>query len=513
MRGFIDILKVAVAFGIVASTSLAKADVGTPIQCTSCSSGWTTTTFNRRLGVDTASDITLRRYALEYANNIDTSFYVVNNAYTSKWQFHTSAFQTESGFDWLGYKRATDPNPMSLLTGTVTSGHYGPDGGGQSSPVLMRFYSDPSVTFSGVVLDSARTCCNTTRNDGVLQFPKHSRITGHLYGTGDTVYMSFPGNSTPSIHESLVMWGRGTPGSDFDIYVRCGAKPTTSDWHSSSSSQNEAIHFGDSYTTTCASSWYVAVTSYSGSGTFDLMWTTHKSAQHKSLRAGINFSASSSQLDLIRAELTAFSRLMYGATEGNLYIADVTLYNNVPGPGGSTGDCAACGGVTCDMCFGGGGIPGSSSTGCGGFVRVSYSPWATDPYYTYTYLVHEFGHTRLCVADEYCGSPDPRCNVYPTGVPAGMIYNQSNHCPMSDAQDANIHNFCTSRNFGRDSFWSNGLYSAYYPPYPNTMIQASSCWDTAYGSGKMTYLPTDTPDNYDFVDFAPPANWVGLIFN
>ncbi len=458
-----------------------------------------------------SSDFTLRHGTLQYAHNTDNLSYVVNNGWVQTWQFNVTAFSSESYYDWLGYKKATDPNPSSKLSGTPSFGYYGvSNAGGQTTPIEMEWYADGSYSSSGVTIDGMRACCAESQTSGTLQFPRHQRVTGNLFGSGDVVYLTFPGNSDSSIHEALVMWSYAS-GADFDIYARCGAKPTASDYRSDSTGNFETIHFGGG---ACGSSWYVAIKSFSGSGNFNLMWTQHKSTQHRDLRAGFNFTAGSADLATARTELTNWARAVFGATEGNSYIASITLYNNVPGSGGSSGQCGQCGGQTCDVCFWGTtNTSFGSSTGCSGTIQNTVNAdWTGNVFYTYTNMVHEWGHTGQCLGHEYCNSSVSGCATYPPGVDGSVIFNQSNHCPMFNAQDDRNHNFCIDRTWLKDGYFSDGSSGSVLP---NTNPQGESCW--RHFQSKVTYMPTTTPDNYDFVDFTPNAtispDWVGKTIN
>jgi hypothetical protein len=229
----------------------------------------------------------------------------------------------------------TDSLQVGPHTGPLTP-HTGEKGAGtwipivtnsstslQQTPGYLLFTSgDDGSKRDGFQLDQAKVSCSSPGHHSPwnLAANPQQRHTGVLLDSEDTVHFFMPAN--PSYHFTLAMWADTTAGNDFDLYLRCNARPSEFSYTQRSSSGNasnghtEFLHV-DSY---CSTNWFVAVHSASGSGWFNLVYAPHYANQHiPTMYAGTYFDGvrpNEADLANYRAMLATAARRFFGATAG-----------------------------------------------------------------------------------------------------------------------------------------------------------------------------------------------------
>jgi hypothetical protein len=441
----------------VVKSKASALDVFQPYQCAPCNT-WTQLNWSYVVGIGSSSELPLDRWnPAHYINALHYTRVISANRYVKKLAFSLQSFQTETGWDWLDFGEYGQS--LTRLSGSGYSGWQTPiavSGSLQSTPAIVQFHSDYSVTGSGFSIDKVRVCCQQELPTTATPLQRYKRHVGLLLGTNDVVYFSAPPSGT--LHSTFTL--RGQPGRDFNLYVRCGNLPTPTvyDYASTSTSSNEHVHIPYN---ACQSTYYIAVNSHGGSGWFDLWWQDHYASQHMNLRAGTNFAASSNDMTNMAGILLRTGRHYFGTTEGTGYIERIDLYNSNTTQCGGT----SCGGAACDFCFH---AEPNQIGACGGVIRCGPGP------------VHRWLPNSV---DEDCATHE-----------LGHRY-QCGHSMMSYNYAPANHNVCYTQSVGvradhgydRDSI-------APFPDYPST-------WDVMYTHGVTPWKPDETPDNYDFVDF------------
>lgn len=336
---------------------------------------------------------------------------------------------------------------------------------------VLNFHTDYSVTKDGARINAARVCCQSTvpsGGSGSSYVRPYLRYQGALLGTNDVVYLyadngqgEFPSCGN---HKTLAVWS-DTPGTDFDVYVRCNVRPTETQWDyiGYSVGSQEFVHIPGGECT-CPGSWNIAVHSYSGSGQFNLVWAEHYPSQHRNITAGTDFSASSSQMDVFENTLRGAARRFFGATEGTQMIARIDLCNNA--------SCNNCGGSKCNLCFHNQNGTANSPI-CG-------SSWV-DVYQTYhgypAGIAHEWGHKYFCAEDEYEEG-------------SGLHY--CGHSIMNSSPYLN--DFCYEYSASHSDHGKDRD-----PGISQTSLDAA--WTQAYNAGVTPWIPAETPDSYNYENF------------
>lgn len=394
-----------------------------------------------------------------YINNINNASFFVSNSWVGYIGYRVNFFSTEPNFDFLRW--GLDGFALSQATGSVapgsvlwtnTSWSFG------GTRALLNFTTDFSVTYEGVYLDQMQVCSYLSAIDthGPNTFDLKRRYHGVLLGTDDVVYLQF--TASASNHYPVTLWEDTSAGHDFDLYARCGALPTPTqyDWIGFSGNDQEYVDI-----TGCNGTVYLAVSAFNGSGPFSIVRGIHGPGGHISnLRAGTDFSASAAQMSMFASTLQGGARHFYGSTEGEQIMSQIDLYNSA-GCGATS-----CGGLPCDICFRN--TSGTANASCNGSVNVFTSYWA-DP----EGLSHEFGHFKFCAGDEYTnGGGTWECGHSNMANPWG---DQNNYCVNMDHE--------------RDST----------PGAPATGL--SSVMSQASAAGKAIDNENVTFDNYDYQNF------------
>lgn len=414
----------------------------------------------------------------KYTNYTDHAAKVLASSAVRTIGFRVNAFDLENTYDYLKYGESVFSWTGSL-TGTISSGtwySYTPSTGEslQSKPMILYFDTDYSVTSTGFDLDQARYCCsgsNTNKSTMLVGV----RNLGLLKGSGDVVFAKFPADS--NLHHTVALWPDQT-GTDFDLYVRCNAEPTdtTFTYRSNSSSSDEFIEIPGS--ASCNGDWYVAVASWSGSGTFSLVRSQHYNDQHKAaIRVGMDFSANSTEKATMRTALQRSARMYHAMTEGGGLVEEIRFYAN------STSCSTGCGGVACDVCLQNTSGTGDCAASCGsGKIEMNRVCWQLTTEGAPLILAHEWGHCLLGLPDEYV-------NV------SGTKYDTCGHSAMAFGRlNKNRWNLCYSGDHGTDM--TTGI------PQPGNPATDYPAWTLLYDYSKTPFGFGETPDNASYLDFS-----------
>jgi hypothetical protein len=388
-----------------------------------------------------------------YINNLRNFTHVGANRFVERIDFRVDAFDSELCCDVLNLSRAG--LARTSLRGTPALGWYPLPADGTSleaKPAFLEFATDLSVTRQGFNLGAVRVCCGTPDNDPMI-LSQSMRFSGVLLGDRDTVYYrTF--NLGASQHQTLVL--NGAPGTDFDLYLRCGALPTGTqfDFRGFSADSQEHLEIPQF----CAAM-FVAVNSFRGAGKYDLYMAFHRPGSHHTMTAGFDFAATAAQIGQFASTLQGAARRFFGATEGQHSIDRIDLFTNR--------DCGNCNGAACDICFRN--APGTANSPVcrAGTINVFQSYFGSP-----AGVAHEFGHRWFCLGDEYVNGNQWQCGHSIMANPFG-----------------DQHNFCYDGDHPRDPL----------PGAPPTGL--ASAWRQASNARVISSEISSTPDNYDFADF------------
>jgi hypothetical protein len=435
----------------------------------------------------------------DYLGNTDYHRNIVGNQNIKQLGFATSAAGMESYWDYVqyGHRFFNNGAPTDVVNGQITGNSQVYTWRDipltqplQSDNAFLRFVSDGSIESSGIAVDKARVCCEAPQ---VAPAPGYlnskERVSGVLLGTSDVVYLAFgagisDGSNFNNLHQTIALWpDEAAAASDFDLYVRCNAKPTPSayDMVGFSSSAKEFLHLDPAGCP--GGTWNVAVHSYNGAGQFNIVRHEHHPNAHMNLHVAFNQSVTNAQAIQWEEYLKKSARYYYGMTEGGRIIDNFYVYR-------SRTSCPffdpwACGGGYCNLCI-------DAATNDRAFA---YTVW---PKHIQLYandlpnsgtLPHELGHYDLGLPDEYLDENDaygnfsrPTCGHSVMGL--GFTGKEYNLCYQGDHTTNRMH----PTPAGGVSSWS----------LINGGIVPGGIWHT--------------PDNYPYVDFTtmPAGNVVEI---
>ncbi len=383
--------------------------------------------------------------------------------------------------------------------------------GGSSSPWSghINFSTNSQDPPGGFSIDAIDVTCKAeSQAVASTEAWVEKKNIGFLTQTGDTVYYSYPAPatnlSTNQPYHLHVALNNDSPGTrDFDLYARCGAYPTASeyDFIGYSSSAQEFIDIS----TTCASQWFFAVNSYSGSGLFDLT-VGEGDDQNECIAFDPAAGYTTAQKTVIRDQIVAAMSGFYGATLGGLFLNRITFLDGDLRTECQPGDPAeglperpvdivvqdACDGT---VTAGNAGqialaIP-KNPAGCTGIQWNSTS-------FMYV-LPHELSHNKFQLPDEY--QDQAACG----------------HSLMDSLTWSNIISYCTAANHardpnpGQDKFIDPSNHDESTTPFGDSVSMWERMAENYYnrpinfrivsGSSSPRMLPHNTPENYSFRDF------------
>ncbi|MCL2326687.1 MAG: hypothetical protein FWC40_09370 [Proteobacteria bacterium] len=473
---------IVTVFVLVGSTKESQAQVSfTPFMCPQCPTWTEIPDWRFQVGTSMFPDLPLDPNCTastcpHYINHLQHGRYIAGNSYIKQVGFWFESFNTEMYYDYFYCKR--NGIIWDALTGTPTMPRWLDIplvGTLQTDSVEFRFQSDHSITRRGFLSTKARVCCGSGGWVPIVMWP-FVRYSGFLLGKNDVV--DFIVGTAGGQLEQFVLWSNASSGNDFDVYIKCGSRPTPTsyDFRGARAGSHEflAIPTGN-----CSSAWFVVVHAFSGSGTFNLVKQSHYPSRYLILRAGTNFNANSAQMTHFATILREGARHFYGATEGSVLISGIHLYNS--------NSCSNCGGAACNICFlsqNGGSVNGApicadaQVCNSSGYIRMYSNCW-NRPSPAFRELSHEFGHKYFCLRDEY-------------QVNNGTMRYLCGHSIMAEPRAVAQNNFCYNANHKKDPS----------PGAPNTSL--SSAWTQARNAGVTSHIPVETPDNYDYISFDHP---------
>lgn len=339
---------------------------------------------------------------------------LAGNENITRLSFSTRAFGFESPFDYLeyGHRVPASPFPIETVNGKIEwwGATWWLDiplaGSLQEDQAFLRFHSDGSNEDDGLATWKIRFSC---QKPGVPRAPgplvPRRRATGFLLGDNDVVFLQVPAGWEPSgasdLHQTVAIWPQNPQASvDFDLYVRCNAKPTPTafDARGFSPFAEEFLHLRPE---DCPGGiWNIAVHSFRGEGQFNVVAHSHKQDAHFSLEVAFDYSLTKGERDLWEDLLREGARFYYGMTEGTRILDTFRVYT------GRTScpffDPTACGGHYCNLCL------DPQTCRPGKDCRAFTYPWWPSHMQLYSVdlnqpdtLPHELGHYDLGLPDEY----------------------------------------------------------------------------------------------------------------
>lgn len=470
-----------VALTLLPGASMAQVGPFSPIMCSQCP---VLTPVDWRFGNSEIPRDPNSVSPASYNNHLHIRHQVQGNEYVRNFQFYISSFSTESGYDYLQYS-PTGPGSSAYLTGALPA-QWRTIYHGTSIPFneTFLFHSDAIVSGNGFNIGSALVCCDSSptpaNHDVGLAVNNH----GFLLGAGDTTYYQYSRASTENGNENSVVLYNSSPGSDFDIYVRCNARPTqtTFDFGTPFAGSDEFLVLPANY---CPgpSSIFIAVNSWSGAGQYSLSFHSRKLSRVYDVWVGYE----NGSVGITSADWTNFAlslnqgaRLLYGATQGTERIANIFVHQP---PGFSQGQCLN---HTCDIMLIG--SPGRDYVAFWG-TQYRYVQWPNGgpgAFANARTSMHEWGHQVLGLPDEYAD------------INGGSAFvSRCGHSMMADPFAINT--LCTAQDHGTDN-------SSATTPYGG-----DSMWNRLFSSGRTSYMPsTYTPEPFSFQSH-PLGNQVGVV--
>lgn len=214
---------------------------------------------------------TQESYILEsdhpYSNYFDHTW-TISKPGASWIKVHFTYIEVETNYDYL-YVYDYAGNTLHKLTGTYSSGGWTATSNGDT--IKVRLVTDYSVTKWGFKIDMIEYEGGSSGSTGGGALTNGQTVTSSLSGTGDTEmwYIDVDANAI-SMHSVLTCGS-----SDYDLYGRLGAEPTTStyDWRGYTYGGEDVT-----YDNPGQGRWYIMVRSYSGSGSYDLTVTVEYSS-------------------------------------------------------------------------------------------------------------------------------------------------------------------------------------------------------------------------------------------
>jgi hypothetical protein len=459
----------------VCFSTTSSAQLFAPINCSA--STWTNVAFTYQVGggsgvwelpTDPANPS-------NYINNLYSRRWIIGNQYIADVQIEFDGFSTEAGHDFFSYNRVG--YGTISLSGTFSTPSWKtanvPGLSLQDSPLYTIFNSDSVNTSTGFSIAAAKVICGVQDNNVGGGLRENDRNCGILLGQNDTVYTSYhPWNNTNDI--TVALWPNAPGVNDIDLYVRCDALPTVTqyDYAGLSYDAQEFVHIPAGQ---CpyGHTLYIAVNAFDQSfaASFNLTVQNHDPGYHfAGVIARTEFNATAEEMGLWSDTLQKGARRFFGAAEGTFYMTNVDVRNNT-GSGEAFQLNNYSDRADVDVCY----IP----LGCDRRIHLF-----TDDINAPLTVAHEMGHYFGILADEYDDDNGSHCghsimgNYYESPMNNNFCYcgnwnEGTNHCDASRGDHSKDGDVGSSE----EPVWSV-LVSA---PYVN--------------------VPDATPDNYNYENF------------
>lgn len=354
---------------------------------------------------------------LRIAANLNQRFRLVANPFMNRArvQFLRFAMDSTSVGGTLGDRFeldwATDPPPptpnflSTIAPGTASL--TGPVAAGTNSlqfpGMIMRVRTGADAArFSGVdhesfgfAVDFIEATPRTTLGNSIPPtFSPYENVGGLLMGGADTVFALL---ADTTHFQTLAFWTSGP----VSIFARCNADPTPTTFNSVATSTGPGggalLELG-----LCSGGgqWHIAITSPAGSSptSFHIVVGAHwnnANFDQVGLRVGLNWNASSAQLTSVRASFRTAAWRFFGATGGTRIMRSFRFVNNTP----CASSGSACEGTFCHYCVQA--SSGRASCDIGASRAYLFDGENVDP----ETIMHESGHCRIGLGDEYTDSP------------------------------------------------------------------------------------------------------------
>lgn len=425
-----------------------------------------------------------------YKNKTDVARIVLANEYVTRLQVRMAQVSLEYGYDYLYLApRSATFSPFASITGLssfTTQTYNVPSGYSmQSNPLWAHFTTDSSVRAAGFTMDNVVASCSSSSGfmSNVTYVDPHNQdVTGVLLATHDVVHLKVYKTTSSNGYLRFALWGPSS-GADFDLYVRCGAKPTISSWdyRGNGGSTQEFIETSQGY---CSSGTiYVAVHSYGGAGRWDFLFSEGY-APCEPLRVGIDWTPTTIERAQLEETARIGARYFYGATDGTYCLKTPEIFEN------SRIDCGqnrcvvtfskASGSYCCIHEQTGGTCQSDANCGTDETCDQGVCKNRTGPVHIGisnhgqpTQVAHELMHKYWgsAAGDQYAGSGSlARCGH---SIQASPLFLDN----------------CTSLNHGIE-----------HDPNTTAMPPPAS-WADAYSQGIVPYSKYYTPNWYSFGDF------------
>ncbi|MFL6198156.1 MAG: hypothetical protein ACJ76J_03170 [Thermoanaerobaculia bacterium] len=377
---------------------------------------------------------------------------IVGNENITRVGIATRAYSFESPYDYLEYGHRVLGLPETV-NGKIEwwGGTWRADiplgGSLQEDQAFLRFHSDGSQEDDGLAAWKIRFSC---RKPGVPSptgdLVPRRRATGFLLGTNDVIFLQIPAGSEPSgatdLHQTVAIWPQDPQlAADFDLYVRCNARPTPTafDFRGFSRTAQEFLHLRPD---DCpGGNWNIAVHSFNGSGQFNIVAQSHKADAHITLEVAFDDAVTPAELAVWENLLAEGARFYFGMTEGTRIVDTFRIHTSRTSC--PFFDPLACGGHYCNLCL----DPRPCPTGrdCRAFTYT----WP--PHHMQLYSVdlrrqdtlpHELGHYDLDLPDEYVDVTTPRGTTFSSP--------QCGHTVMGVGFRGRGYNLCIEGDHGAD---------------------------------------------------------------
>jgi hypothetical protein len=248
----------------------------------------------------------------------------------------------------------------TLATHSTNSGSY--------PGARLTFRTGPSWVGTGAYVESEdrgfeilnlRVTGSTTAGLGSIPtLAAHERVVGVLQANDDIVQMRLPVNTTA--RATVNVWLETPNTNQVAVWARCGSAPTAASHFASAVTWDASVYptwAGASLDLPpCSSSsgWFISVTNTSTSRhVFHLTWGFHTTNyEFSSLRIGVNFAATPTELEAIRRNFQAAAWRLLAITGGSRMIRDFRVINGaVNCDHGPFEALTACELQGCDFCL------------------------------------------------------------------------------------------------------------------------------------------------------------------
>jgi len=287
-----------------------------------------------------------------YTPNYHNESFILANQYVNSIQIRYAKFETELNYDYFTYGPRLGSSSLdwgSLPANTVRTINASAGHSFQSEGALIRFDSDTIIGDEGFLVDRVGARCSATPVASTLNAKIGEVYRGVLLGTNDTVFTHVFNWPSSTRDMTFYIYGDAAGLNDIDVYARCNALPTATNYTVSTRFQAGQVDDflrldGD----LCNGGiWYFAINSTLGAGQFNML-ANSSYANEKGLyglSVGTAYVANSATMLALETTVVQATRAVYSATEGTMHFPSVEVWNR--------GDCRCStdGLQNCDVCL------------------------------------------------------------------------------------------------------------------------------------------------------------------